>query len=192
MEIKGTFEEWADTWVRSAGCDQLEVQNGNSPFNWIINQTPYNLKNTPENKIRRQKIKVASFDQNLAIQESVDVVISCENPQTDFTFKAEPFAILLNYQAHGYGKFFIDEKSLKSFEMVPLKNITCRLTRKQIYNILFDMTITGAVAGSRVLALCIANMEDEQAEEILNDLIKATIPVLIKKYVPSSSISKYN
>lgn len=79
MEIKGTFEEWADTWVRSAGCDQLEIEAGNSPLEWIINQTPYNIKNTPENKIRRQKIKVASFDSNLSIIESVDVVITCES-----------------------------------------------------------------------------------------------------------------
>ena len=112
MEIKGTFEEWADTWVRSAGCDQLEVQAGDSPFSWIIKQTAYNLENTPENKIRRQKILVAAFDANLAIQETVDVVVTCESAHTKFNLTKEPCAILLNYQGHGYGKFFIDEKSL--------------------------------------------------------------------------------
>lgn len=81
--------------------------------------------------------------------------------------------------------------SLKKFESVPLKNISCRLTRKQIYNVLFDMVRTSQVAGSRVLALIAANLEDEQAEEILNDLIKSLVPVLIGKYVPQSSKSYY-
>lgn len=78
------------------------------------------------------------------------------------------------------------------FEKVPLKQIECRLMRKQVYNVLFDMVRTGHAAGSRVLTLIAKNIEDEKAEEILDDLLKAIVPALIKKYIPITSSNKFN
>lgn len=54
------------------------------------------------------------------------------------------------------------------------------------------MVRTGHAAGSRVLTLIANNIQDEQAEEILDDLLKSTVPALSKKYVPLTSTSKYN
>jgi len=63
-----------------------------------------------------------------------------------------PFAMMINHNSQGYGKFIIDDKSLDAFEQ-RLSDIECRLTRKQIYNILFDMIKSGHIAASRVIKI---------------------------------------
>lgn len=69
-----------------------------------------------------------------------------------------PFAFILNYKAHGYAKFVIDEISLTAFE-TSLHLIKDRLTRKQIYFILYDMIKSGDISGSRFMRIVKNNLE---------------------------------
>jgi hypothetical protein len=159
----------------------------------MCTQEPYNLKNTPSNINRRQNIKVACFDDDLKFSVK-ELSLYHDKPEVELDLMGEPLpkAFLLNYMAFGYGKFIIDEHSFKHFEQTPLVKLDCRITRKQIYNILFDMTRTGHAAGSRVLHFIAKNLPDEKAEEILNTLLKQLVPVLIQKYVPIESQTGYN
>lgn len=107
--------------------------------------------------------------------------------ELDLKGDSMPKAFLPNYMVYGYGKFIIDEHSFRHFENSQFIKLDCRLSRKQIYNILFDMVRTGQAAGSRVLQFIAKNLSDENAEEILNDLLKSIVPALIGKYVPIES-----
>jgi hypothetical protein len=143
--------------------------------------------------IRRQNIKVACFDSDLKFTVK-ELALYNDKPEVELDLEGGdlPRAFLLNYMVHGYGKFLIDEHSLRHFEQTPLIKLDCRITRKHIYNLLFDMTRTGHAAGSRVLQFIAKNLADENAEEILNDLLKMFVPVIINKYVPIESQTGYN
>lgn len=97
-----------------------------------------------------------------------------------------PVAFMVNYQGHGYGKFQIDEMSLKTFE-TRLRDVKDRLTRKQIYSMLYDMIMSGAVAGSRVMQIIANNIDAEDAEDILTDVLMFTVPAIIAKYLPTDT-----
>ena len=57
-----------------------------------------------------------------------------------------PFAYHINYLNHGYAKFKIDEKSIKVFEE-NLGKIDDSMSRKQLYNIFYDMLQDQEIAG---------------------------------------------
>lgn len=97
---------------------------------------------------------------------------------------------MINHNSQGYGKFVIDEQSLDVFEE-RLSDIECRLTRKQIYNILFDMIKSGQIAASRVMKIMKKHIVKETAEDVINDNSKF-IPAILKKYVPEESYEQHN
>ena len=47
-------------------------------------------------------------------------------------------AFLINHGCHGYGKFGIDEMTLRAFE-TGLHKIESSLDRKQVYNMMYDL-----------------------------------------------------
>ena len=61
-----------------------------------------------------------------------------------------PFAYHINYLNHGYGKFKIDDKSIKVYED-NLGKIDDSMSRKQIYNILYDMLREQEISGAQLL-----------------------------------------
>ena len=77
-----------------------------------------------------------------------------------------PAAFLINHGAHGYGKFVYDEETLKTFQS-KLGQISSSLDRKQAYLFMYDMIKSKRIAGSRVLAIILGNIEAEEAEDIL-------------------------
>lgn len=76
--------------------------------------------------------------------------------------------------------------SLKTFE-TRLRDVKDRLTRKQIYSMLYDMIMSGAVAGSRVMQIIANNIDAEDAEDILTDVLMFTVPAIIAKYLPTDT-----
>lgn len=74
---------------------------------------------------------------------------------------------IINNEAHGYAKFIVDEASLNMFE-TKLHLIEDRLTRNQIYGMLYDMVKSGHISGSRVMHIMTNNLKHETAEEVLS------------------------
>ena len=91
-------------------------------------------------------------------------------------------AFLINHGAHGYGKFGIDEMSLKAFE-TGLHKIENSLDRKQITNIMYDLIKSGKIAGSRVLNLILNNLQHETAVDVLQDTLCIVVPAILEKFL---------
>lgn len=96
-----------------------------------MTQTPYNKTNTSDNKLRVQKFVIGLLDKNMKVYKQ----LICTTSDTNETVTVDcgdceaPVAFSLNHDAHGYGKFVIDEMSLTAFEE-NLKLIESRLNRK--------------------------------------------------------------
>jgi hypothetical protein len=52
---------------------------------------------------------------------------------------------------------------------------------------LYDMIMSGAVAGSRVMQIIANNIDAEDAEDILTDVLMFTVPAIIAKYLPTDT-----
>lgn len=68
--------DWTDQWLKSAGCALLELdftESAGKLDSVKIKQTPYNQKNTPENRLRDQKFIVALLDKDMKIIKEVTV-----------------------------------------------------------------------------------------------------------------------
>ena len=94
-----------------------------------------------------------------------------------------PYAFLINEQANGYGKFVIDEQTLTSFE-ANFGLIEDKLTRKQSYNMMYDMIKSGKIAASRVLQIIHDHISTETAEDVIQDVFRFIVPATIKRYIP--------
>lgn len=100
-------------------------------------------------------------------------------------------AFIINYGAHGYAKFVIDEASLTMFE-TKLHQVEDRLTRNQIYGILYDMIKSGHISGSRVMHIMSNNLKQETAEEVLATQLSQYVPSIIGKYLPTETYDAVN
>ena len=98
---------------------------------------------------------------------------------------------LINHGVHGYGKFIYDEQTLVSLHS-KLHLIQDKLDRKQAYNVMYDMIKSRRIAGSRVLSIIQKNIENEVAEDILQDLFKILVPTIIAKYIPMEQYGSIN
>lgn len=111
-------------------------------------------------------------------------------PVDEFIGEQAPYAIMVNHNAQGYGKFIIDDKSIGVFEE-RLHEIDCNLTRKQVYTILFDMIKSGTVPASRVIKVIRNNILHETAEDVISDNLMY-IPVILARYLPEESYDREN
>ena len=57
---------------------------------------------------------------------------------------------------------------------------------------MYDMIKSRRIAGSRVLSIIQKNIENEQAEDILQDTFKILIPTIIAKYIPMEDYVSIN
>jgi aminopeptidase N len=165
--------DWAESWLKSAGCAVIELDYSitDGKYDYVrIKQTPYNKENTPENKLRLQKFVLALVDKDMKIVKEVTCATSATEAVTEVAElkgTSAQDAFIINYGAHGYAKFVIDEASLKMFE-TKLHLVEDRLTRNQIYGILYDMIKSGHISGSRVMHIQSNNLKHETAEEVLS------------------------
>ena len=102
-----------------------------------------------------------------------------------------PTAFLINHGAHGYGKFIYDEQTLLAFHS-KMNQIEDKLDRKLAYNYMYDMIKSGKIAGARVLSIIQNNIENETAEDVLQDNFKWAIPAIIGKYIPMEQYVNMN
>ena len=59
------------------------------------------------------------------------------------------------------------------------------MSRKQIYNIMFDMLKENDLSGAQLLDICLTNMAHERAVDVITDVFKMIIPAAIKRYCPA-------
>lgn len=93
------------------------------------------------NQLRAQKYQCAFYNDKMEVTKIVDIVTK-EDKETfdleELVGEAAPYAYHINYKNYGFGKFKIDEKSLKVFEE-KLTTLEDTFSRKQLYLMLYDM-----------------------------------------------------
>ena len=68
-----------------------------------------------------------------------------------------------------------------------LHKVEDRLTRNQIYGMLYDMVKSGHISGSRVMHIMANNLKHETAEEVLSTQMRQYVPSIINKFLPTES-----
>lgn len=119
--------------MKTAGCNyiwhDIEEENGKIK-NFTVNQGIH--ENGEGNRLRKQKYQVAFYDENMKIISTHDILTKDDTAQFEMAELVgldAPHAYHINYMNYGYGKFIIDDKSLKVFEEKLVK-IESSMSRK--------------------------------------------------------------
>lgn len=187
------FTAWSDSWLTKAGCASIKIDYDRDAASGVISnlklvQNPYNMENTPENRLRRQAINIASLDEQMQVIDVHRVETSDSVNEVPITDKfvgpqAKPIhAFLINYGCHGYGKFEIDPMTLTALES-GMHKITSSLERKNLCNVMYDLIKSGSLPASRVLRIITNNLEHESAVDILQDSFRFIIPCILSKFL---------
>ena len=107
----------------------------------------------------------------MQVIDSVKVLTSATETETEVPAFCGPqqkriHAFLINHGAHGYGKFGIDEMTLKALE-TGLAKITSSLDRKLVLNMIYDLIKSQKIPASRALKIITNNLEHETAVDVL-------------------------
>ena len=94
-----------------------------------------------------------------------------------------PFAMFINYENNGFGKFIIDPKSIDGFEQ-KLHLIEDSLARKHIYQTINDMLVKNDITGIKALKIIKNNMGSETSPEVISNLLGQVVPTIIKEHIP--------
>jgi len=146
------------------------------------------MEGTPENRLRRQAINVASLDEDMKVIEVKRVETSDSVSETSITdaFVGEQAkkvcAFLINYDCHGYGKFEIDDLTVSKLE-TDLHKIERSLERKSVMNILYDQVKSGKLPASRVIRILLNNLEHEPAVDVIQDAFRFVVPAMLSRFL---------
>lgn len=129
----------------------------------------YNIENTPENRLRVQKINIAALNEAMEVIDEFSCTTSDKMEMvsvSEFIGTHQAHAYLINHGAHGYAKFVLDERTVTALEQ-DMHKIKSSLDRNQLYNILYDMTISGKIAGLRVIEIIKNNTKFAEQEDVI-------------------------
>ena len=105
-----------------------------------------------------------------------------------------PSSYHINYQNKGFAKFLIDKKSMAEFSQ-KLGRIEDSLSRKQLYNIMYDMLKTQDLSGAQLVSICQSQLVNEVEPDVIQDLLggrNAIVQGCIKAYIPLYAFEQYN
>ncbi len=110
--------EWSDQWLSSSGVNILEPVIEWGPNGSIIKlQIKQTCDLRGKNRLRKQKIDVAVYNQHFEAIVTKDILISEKEPlnAVPLTFDQPVTAVIINVNDHGYCKVRYDPKTLDSF-----------------------------------------------------------------------------
>lgn len=166
LNIEGDFIAWTDSWLKTAGCNYIWhdiEEDGGKIKKFTVNQEIHEYGKG--NCLRRQKYKVAFYDENMKITSTHDIYTKDDAKSfeaTELVGLPAPHAYHINYMNYGYGKFILDPKSMKVFES-SLGKIESSMSRKQLYLVMQDMLSIdhkklgkdeAILSGAQVLEIC--------------------------------------
>lgn len=189
MDVKVDLHQWCDSWIKTSGYNILDSElsetggQDSKIKSFKITQT---LSEYGVNNLRQQNIQICFFNDKFEIDSVHDVTIDAESETVidQLEGKSVPKAYLLNYMDWGYGKFLLDDKSLKAFKE-GLSTIKDDLTRKIIYTALTDMTQDGKISASLFLEIVRSHIADESNQSVISSIINMSVPSFLSYYVPS-------
>lgn len=136
------FTDWCDTWLKSSGVNILEPEvdfNEDSSIKTLSIKQSCDLRG--KNRLRKQKINLAVYDNDMVPHVIMDVVLSDKDAVNPVIvdFKGPVKAIIINHDDHGYCKIRFDQRSLDSLEKEMFK-ITDHVTRGLVWRNLWLLT----------------------------------------------------
>ena len=64
------------------------------------------------------------------------------------------------------------------------------MTRKQLYNMIFDMMKDGDISGAQFIGIIRRNLATETSDSVISDNLQWNIPAVIKGYIPIEHYEK--
>ena len=127
--------EWSDTWLSSSGVNILEPViewNGDGSVKKLQIKQTNDLRG--KNRLRKQKIDLAVYDEHFHPHVVKDILISEKDALNDVAlhFDKPVTAIIINVNDHGYAKVRYDQKTLDAF-VNNLQRIEDSVTRAQVW-----------------------------------------------------------
>jgi aminopeptidase N len=127
--------EWSDTWLSSSGVNILEPViewNGDGTVKKLQIKQTNDLRG--KNRLRKQKIDLAVYDEHFQPHVVRDILISEKDALNDVAlhFDKPVTAIIINVNDHGYAKVRYDQKTLDAF-VNNLQRIEDSVTRAQVW-----------------------------------------------------------
>ena len=183
------FTEWCDTWLTTSGVNVLEpvveYNDDQSVKSFAIKQT-CDLRG--KNRLRKQKLDVAFYDESLTAHVIRDVVISEKeqlNP-LDVAFDFPVKAVIVNHGDHAYAKVRFDQKTLDCFED-ELCKIDEYLTRSVVWRQLWLLVMDGRMSSLQYFDFVIKQLPQETVEQSIVATL-TNLTVLAKYYIPEDSV----
>ena len=92
LGLQVNFREWSDTWLRKAGCSEIEItfdrsKNSEGVYegefsNMKLVQKPYNVANIQGNQLRVQAFNITSLDDDMKVIDVHRVETSSTQSET--------------------------------------------------------------------------------------------------------------
>lgn len=183
------FTEWCDSWLKSSGVNILEPvveYNDDSSVKTFSIRQLNDLRG--KNRLRKQKLNVGFYDQDMKLHEIKGIVISDKealNP-VNFDYKGPVRAIIINHDDHGYAKVRYDEKTLGNLEeALPL--IEMVETRSQVWRQLWLHVMDKKLSSIQYFQFILKAMPKETVEQTLSSILM-NLGALINYYMPTDMI----
>ena len=128
--------EWSDTWLSTSGVnifDPVIEYAANGSISKLQIKQSCDLRG--KNRLRKQKIDLAVYDENFEPYIVKDIMISEKDPLNEVTlggYDKKVTAVIINVNDHGYAKVRYDQKSLETF-VNNLQKIKDPVTRAQVW-----------------------------------------------------------
>lgn len=179
-------EAWADSWVKTAGLNELapEVTFADSLISeFKIIQTPALAAHAT---LRNHRIEVEVFDSNMnSLKRSTVQVLPQSITEISEFNGLKAAAVVLNVGDWGYCKIRIDEKSLALLRE-KLSSVADPLTRQLVYRALWDMVRDVKISAVEFLEFVIQQIPFEGNYAIANYALEISSSALAY-YVPAGN-----
>ena len=74
------FDAWTDSWLKTPGCNELELEYTldakKKITKMVVKQGRYNADSTPENRLRTQKFNVTALDDKMRPIEGKNILVT--------------------------------------------------------------------------------------------------------------------
>lgn len=178
--------EWSDQWLSTSGVNILEpvVEYGaNGSITKLQVKQSNDLRG--KNRLRKQKIDVAVFDEHFEAHIVKDILLNDKEALNDVAlqFHGPVSAIIINVNDHGYCKVRYDQKSLDSF-VNSLQRIQDPVTRAQVWRQLWLLVMDRKMSSLQYLDFVIRQIPFETVDQIIQSALM-NLSSLVSYYIPT-------
>ncbi|CDW86678.1 aminopeptidase n [Stylonychia lemnae] len=186
LGIKEDLVDWSYSWLKSSGINIISYEYDLNDQNEILEfRVIQDLHHNGQNRLRKQKFVIALLDDNMQVIEEVEAHTSDKSRVTvihGLAGKKLPQAFFSNYRCYGYGKFKIDNRSLKAFDE-KLGLIKDSMQRKLLINTLNEMLKDQELSGSQFLGILKKHLKTETSDSVLSSSLQSYIPLYHEVFV---------